>query len=46
MFKSLLFIIGILVLVVAVISGGTIILEALDGYEEHRSGISEGEGNQ
>ncbi len=41
--QLLLFTIGILVSVVAVITGGTVILAALDGYEEHRSAISEGE---
>lgn len=41
--KLFLFTVGVLVLVMVVISGGTVILEALDGYEEHRSAISEGE---
>ena len=41
--KLLLFTVEVLVLVVAVIGSGTIIVEALDGYEEHRSAISEGE---
>ena len=41
--KLLLFTVGVLVLVVAVIGSGTIIVEALDGYEEPRSAISEGE---
>ena len=44
--KLLLFTVGLLVLVVAAIVGGTIINEALDGYEEHRSAISEGEESQ
>lgn len=44
--KLLLFTIGTLVLVVALISAGTIILGALNDYQEHRSAISKGEGSQ
>jgi len=44
--KLFLLTVGVLVFVVAVIGGGTIIVEALDGYEEHRSAISEGEESQ
>lgn len=43
MLKLLLVTLGVLVLVVVAISAGTIILEALDGYEEHRSAIFGGE---
>lgn len=43
MLKLLLVTLGVLVLVVVAISAGTVILEALDGYEEHRSAISGGE---
>ena len=44
--KLLLFTLGILVLAVALIAAGTIILGALDDYEQHRSALSEGEGSQ
>lgn len=43
MLKLLLVTLGVLVLVVVAISAGTVILEALDGYEDHRSAISGGE---
>lgn len=43
MLKLLLVTLGVLVAVVVAISAGTVILEALGGYEEHRSAISSGE---
>ena len=43
MLKLLLVTLEVLVAVVVAISAGTVILEALGGYEEHRSAISGGE---
>ena len=43
MLNLLLVTLEVLVAVVVAISAGTVILEALYGYEEHRSAISGGE---
>lgn len=40
--KVLLLIVGVAVLLVVLVAAGAVITEALDGYEQHRSVISEG----